>query len=92
LFNADLALSVTMTALSTLLSVVFMPLNLLIYTRYSYEDDVIDNLDWASLFLSLAIVISAVGLGLLCSWKVHSHRFNMMANYVRFCAFVLCDD
>jgi hypothetical protein len=45
-------------------------------------------LDWASLFLALVIVISAIGLGLLCSWKVHSHQFNIMANYVRLYAFI----
>ena len=33
MFNADLALSVTMTAISTLLSVIMLPLNLLLYTR-----------------------------------------------------------
>lgn len=82
MFNADLALSVTMTAISTLLSTVFLPVNLLIYARYSYEDDVISNLDWASLFIALAIVIGAIGLGLFCSAKIHSHKFNLMANHV----------
>ena len=53
LFNAELALSVTMTGLSTLLSVVMMPLNLTIYTRGSYSSDVVKNLDWFALFLSL---------------------------------------
>lgn len=82
MFNADLALSVTMTAISTLLSTVFLPINLLIYARYSYEADVIANLDWVSLFTALAIVIGAIGLGLFCSAKIHSHKFNLMANHV----------
>lgn len=83
MFNADLALSVTMTAISTLLSVIFLPVNLLIYARYSYEADVISSLDWTSLFVALAIVIGAIGLGLFCSAKIHSHKFNLMANQVR---------
>ncbi len=83
MFNADLALSVTMTAISTLLSTIFLPVNLLIYARYSYEADVIMALDWTSLFVALAIVIGAIGLGLFCSAKIHSHKFNLMANHVR---------
>lgn len=90
MFNADLALSVAMTAISTLLSTVFLPLNLLLYTRYSYEDDVLQNLDWTSLFIALVIVISAISLGLLCSWKVHSHKFNSMVNHVRFPRVYVC--
>ena len=78
MFNADLALSVTMTAISTLLSVIFLPVNLLIYARYSYEADVISSLDWTSLFVALAIVIGAIGLGLFCSAKIHSHKFNLV--------------
>ena len=80
MFNADLALSVTMTAISTLLSVIMLPLNLLLYTRYSYEDDVVSQLDWASLFTALAVVISAITLGLFTSAKVKSHRFNKISN------------
>lgn len=83
MFNADLALSVTMTAISTLLSTIFLPVNLLIYARYSYEADVIMALDWTSLFVALSIVIGAIGLGLFCSAKIHSHKFNLMANHVR---------
>jgi predicted Na+-dependent transporter len=82
MFNADLALSVTMTAISTLLSTIFLPVNLLIYARYSYEADVIMALDWTSLFVALAIVIGAIGLGLFCSAKIHSHKFNLMANHL----------
>jgi len=82
MFNADLALSVTMTAISTLLSTIFLPVNLLIYARYSYEADIISSLDWTSLFIALGIVIGAIGLGLFCSAKIHSHKFNLMANHL----------
>ena len=37
LFNADLALSVTMTAISTLVSSIFLPMNLYLYTKLAYQ-------------------------------------------------------
>ena len=84
MFNADLALSVTMTAMSTVLSVVALPVNLMIYTRLSYDDDVVSSLDWTALFTSLAIVLFAIGLGLYTSERLNSHNFNLHANRVRF--------
>ena len=72
-----------MTAVSTILSIIMLPLNLLIYAKYSYDDDVINSLDWASLFLSLMVVISAIASGLLISRSTHSHKFNKVANQVR---------
>lgn len=83
MFNADLALSVTMTAISTILSVVALPANLLIYANIAYEADVTQQLDWVSLFIALAVVISAIGLGMYCSYRSTSHRFNIIANKVR---------
>ena len=80
LFNADLALSITMTAMSTILSIAFLPLNLLIYTKLCYDADVLDKVDWKSLFVSLAIVISAIATGLFCSYSTHSRKFNHIAN------------
>jgi len=80
IFNADLALSVTMTAISTLLSVVLMPINLLIYCKYAYEADVVQSLDFNALFIALTVVISAIGLGLFASAKIHSYRFNILSN------------
>ena len=91
MFNADLALSVTMTAISTLMSVVLMPINLLLYTKYAFEaadaengggggDEVVHSMDFISLFIALIVVISAIGLGLLASAKIHSYKFNIIAN------------
>lgn len=80
IFNADLALSVTMTAISTVVSIVTMPLNLLLYSKLTYDDDVVSQLDWASLFTSLVVVMGAIAIGLVCSAKVHSRRFNKVAN------------
>ena len=80
LFNADLALSVTMTAISTLLSVIVMPLNILFYCKFAYDADIVQSLDFRSLFVALGVVISAISLGLLASAKIHSYRFNILAN------------
>lgn len=80
MFNGDLALSVTMTAVSTVLSIVMLPINLLIYANHSYGEDVIQSLDWVSLFVALVVVISAITLGLFVSAKVYSHKFNKLAN------------
>ncbi len=82
MFNADLALSVTMTAISTILSIFMLPANLLLYSKFSYNDDVIAALDWVSLFTALGIVIGAILLGLFCSAKIHSHKFNVYANKI----------
>lgn len=91
MFNADLALSVTMTAISTMISTIMLPANLLLYVNAAFglkkggegEDgggSVLQNIDWAPLFVSLAIVILAIGFGLCASFKISSHRFNRFAN------------
>lgn len=80
LFNAELALSVTMTGISTLLSVVMLPLNLVIYTTGSYSDEVVKSLDWFALFLSLIVVLGGITSGVLMSAWYNSTRFNLMAN------------
>jgi predicted Na+-dependent transporter len=82
MFNADLALSVTMTAISTLLSIVMLPVNLIIYASTSYSSAVVKSLDWAALFHSLVTVIGAITAGLICSATVSSHKFNLFANKV----------
>lgn len=82
MFNADLALSVTLTAVSTLLSTVMLPVNLLLYSKLSYDADVIQGLDWYSIFTSLTIVLAAIALGLFASERYNSHSFNLHANRV----------
>lgn len=82
LFNADLALSVTMTAVSTILSVVMLPVNLLIYAKFSYDADVTQSIDFMSVFVALGIVIVAITLGLFVSYQCHSYKFNMIANKI----------
>ena len=68
IFNAELALSVTMTAFSTILSCVMLPLNLVLYTRWMYSADVVQSLDWGALFVSLIVVIGGIVCGLMASY------------------------
>ena len=75
IFNAELALSVTMTTLSTLLSVIMLPLNLILYTRWDYDSAVVKSLDWTALVVELLVVIGGIASGLLASW--HSERHNL---------------
>ncbi|KAL7521784.1 hypothetical protein ACHAWX_006989 [Stephanocyclus meneghinianus] len=95
MFNADLALSVTMTAIGTVVSSIMLPANLILYVNAAFGfgsrkqgtggeggdgGSILGNIDWPSLFISLAVVIVAIGLGLCASFKVSSHRFNRFAN------------
>lgn len=82
LFNADLALSVTMTTISTLLSIVMLPVNLVLYATTTYSAEVVKSLDWAALFVSLIVVIGGIFSGLICSATINSHRFNLIANKI----------
>eukprot|EP00976_Prorocentrum_cordatum_P092951 1189165-Prorocentrum_minimum.AAC.1 len=88
LFNADLALSVAMTAASTLASVAMLPLNVLLYISTSYSDNVYDDINWSALFASISVVVSAVTLGLWTShrlpgdvWTKWRGRFNALGNF-----------
>jgi hypothetical protein len=69
-----------MTGISTLLSVLLLPLNLLIYTKGSYSNDVIKALDWFALFMSLVVVIGGIVAGVISSAWYNSTRFNLLAN------------
>ncbi|MGK3738707.1 MAG: hypothetical protein ACI8RD_009108 [Bacillariaceae sp.] len=71
-----------MTGISTLLSVVMLPLNLIIYTSGSYSNEVVNALDWFALFLSLVVVIGGIAAGVLSSAWCNSTRFNLLANKV----------
>lgn len=86
LFNADLALSVAMTAVSTILSVFMLPGNLMLYSHLAYgmhdagADGVVKALDLKSLFVSLAVVMTALLLGFLTSYIFDSKTFMKWAN------------
>jgi len=93
LFNADLALSVAMTALSTILSIGLLPANLMLYAHAAYgfnsdgdatdiQENVLKSVDFVALFVSLAIVIGAILLGLYASYKTDSIRFHKASNAI----------
>lgn len=70
-----------MTAISTILSVVMLPLNLLLYTSIAYKgDNVVSQLDWKALFVALLLVISAIVLGIYASNRFKSKVFHRRAN------------
>eukprot|EP00592_Proboscia_alata_P011046 CAMPEP_0194365442 /NCGR_PEP_ID=MMETSP0174-20130528/13499_1 /TAXON_ID=216777 /ORGANISM="Proboscia alata, Strain PI-D3" /LENGTH=307 /DNA_ID=CAMNT_0039140145 /DNA_START=283 /DNA_END=1206 /DNA_ORIENTATION=+ len=71
-----------MTAISTFFSVAMLPLNLYIYTSLAYdeEDGIIEHLDWTALFVSLTVVMLAIGGGVFCSAKFDSPKFSKYAN------------
>ena len=85
-FNADLALSVAMTAVSTMLSIGLLPANLFLYSYLVYgvteEGGVLQALDLKAIFLSLAIVIMAIVLGLYASYRIDSTKFHKLANKI----------
>ena len=72
-----------MTTISTLMSIVMLPVNLVLYATTTYSSDVVKSLDWTALFISLVVVIGGIFTGLLCSATINSHRFNLIANKVR---------
>jgi len=81
LFNAELALSIAMTTISTILSIAFLPVNLYLYSRAAYgRSEVVKNLNFVSLFISIMIVIGAVALGLICSAKIKHPKIRKFAN------------
>lgn len=74
-----------MTAISTVLSTVFLPLNLLIYANLAFSDNIISELKWGAMFLSLALVCLAIGLGLYGSYRskkngANSYRYQRICN------------
>lgn len=76
IFNADLGLSVSMTTASTILSIGFLPMNLFIYTYAAYNsqesgtgNSVLHSINFGTIFISIAVVIGAIGTGLFCSYK-----------------------
>lgn len=82
IFNASLSLSVTMTAVSTVLSSVFLPLNLLIYANLAFESNIVKELKWGAMFLSIGVVVVAIGTGLYGSYRSMKHRSGYKFQYV----------
>lgn len=82
LFNGDLALSISMTLISTFVGLVMLPCNVVVYVSHVYNDDAMEYVNFGKLFLSLTIVLVAVITGLYCSFKVDSTRFNLFLNRI----------
>jgi predicted Na+-dependent transporter len=76
LLNADLALSVAMTAASTLVCLVALPLNVFLYVRCMYGRSV--EIDWFALVFAVVVVVSGVCCGLYVSgrWPGQRARIN----------------
>lgn len=88
LFNADLALSVAMTSVSSVLSVGLLPANLIFYSWLAFvvvmpdgnEIHIMDALDLKSIFISLGVVMAAIILGLYAGFVYSSPKFHKRAN------------
>ena len=79
LFNSDLPLSMAMTTASSLLAVGTLPVNIMIYLALAYPNRGDDGVKvaYGGLFLSLAMVVCGIGLGLLASIKRPEWRGNL---------------
>lgn len=101
LFNAELALSVAMTSVSSILSLGLLPANLFFYSWLAYnvilepdendEDrDVIGSLDFNAIFISLGVVLGAIISGLYTGYKVSNPHFHENVNHFgSFCGIAL---
>ena len=69
IINADLPLSVAMTTVSSFVSMFMLPINIVIYVRSTYAGQGDVRIDWVSMGTAIAVVISAVGLGLYVEEK-----------------------
>jgi len=90
LFNADLALSVAMTAVSTLCSAVMLPLNLTLYTTL-LNNKVDADFPWSPLFQSVGTVCAAIFVGIvICSrWPHLRKTMQMVGNASGVCMVIL---
>jgi predicted Na+-dependent transporter len=89
LFNADLALSVAMTSVSSILSVALLPANLIFYSWLAFvvvipeegkKVDILEALDLKTIFVSLGVVMGAIILGLYAGYVRSSPKFHKNAN------------
>ncbi|KAL7552885.1 hypothetical protein ACHAWF_016130 [Thalassiosira exigua] len=75
-----------MTAISTILSVIMLPLNLYFYIPKAFSNsddvDVFGILDFGSLMTSILVVFGAIGSGIYASDKVKHPKFHVYANRV----------
>eukprot|EP00924_Labyrinthula_sp_SR-Ha-C_P004694 maker-scaffold_1-snap-gene-8.9-mRNA-1 protein AED:0.14 eAED:0.14 QI:219/1/1/1/1/1/4/54/399 len=97
LLNADLALSVSMTSLSTIASMFMLPLNIYLYITLAYtntqdfDDDDDIEVDFADLGVTLGIVIGGIILGLWfgSTFPEHQDKSNLIGNVAGFASIAL---
>ncbi len=97
LINADLALSVAMTTVSTIVSCGVLPLNIYLYVEKGYKAlnegnaEVLDLLPYEVLAYTLANVIAAVILGLVFGYKFPQYMkpFNLFGTAAGFLSILL---
>ena len=87
LFNADLALSVAVTSISSILSVALLPANLFLYGWLAYNVilgkpnvNIVSSLDFSAIFISLAVVLGAIISGLSAGYLYDNYTFHRRAN------------
>mmetsp|Transcript_4865 Transcript_4865/g.14120 ORF Transcript_4865/g.14120 Transcript_4865/m.14120 type:complete len:388 (+) Transcript_4865:80-1243(+) len=83
--NADIALSVAMTTVSTIVSIGMLPLNLLLYVQLLFGTIV--NINWFGFGVPIAIVIAAVMSGLFVGtrypqWKTIFNRIGTLGGLI----------
>lgn len=76
LFNADVPASVLMTACSTLVSLVFIPINMTLYIRGLYNTSV--SLNWLGVIASIAITLSGMVFGLAVTHFLPAWRTSLV--------------
>jgi len=98
LINADLALSVAMTTVSTLLSLAMLPLNIYLYVEIGYKtlspenaQEVVKLLPFEVIGYTLAVVISAVVLGITfgVNYPQYMGRVNKIGTFAGFVSIAL---
>lgn len=75
-FNADLAMSVAMTAISTIAGLVILPFNLFIYSHIVYGDDYLSEAEYWVIVEVIVVVLVALGCGLFTSWLIKRYNDN----------------
>lgn len=92
-FNADLAMSVAMTGASTLVGVIMLPVNLILYCTLLYGESTFTGEHFVAVLQSLAVIIVALFIGLGVSRYMDSEksrdRFVSVANLVGISLFLL---
>jgi predicted Na+-dependent transporter len=101
LFNADMELSIAMTSISTILSVIMLPLNLLFYSKAAFStkteekeeeeaNNILNTIDFQALYLSIGITVLAIVCGIMSSYRTTSISFRERANkFGSFCGVAL---